>query len=71
MIELIQIMFVLLVDEESSQGFMYTLPKDVINELKKDEDFIEKLRLGVRLMVRSWGWVRIYFLFILFFLCQI
>jgi hypothetical protein len=47
----------ILVDEISSRGSTYQLPKDVIYELREDKEFIRDLRRGVRLMVRSWGWV--------------
>lgn len=48
----------ILVDEKSSHGYTYTLSNDVIYELQGDKNFIDDLRLGVELMVRSWGWVR-------------
>jgi hypothetical protein len=47
----------ILVDEKSSRGARYQLTEDVINDLKKDQEFIFDLRRGVQLMVRSWGWV--------------
>ena len=49
-------MFVL-VDEISSRGKTYTLPPDVLHQLRRDEYFLTQLRRGVRLMVSSWGWV--------------
>ncbi|CAF3506009.1 unnamed protein product [Rotaria sp. Silwood1] len=42
------------IDEISSRGSTYQLPDAVINDLKKNEEFIKDLRQGVRLMVRSW-----------------
>jgi hypothetical protein len=47
----------ILVDEISSREFTYQVPHHVINDLKKNEEFISDLRRGVRLMVSSWGWV--------------
>ena len=35
----------------------YQLTDEVLNELRRDKQFIEDLRQGVKLMVRSWGWV--------------
>ena len=46
-----------IVDEISSRGKAYCLPPDVLNELKQDKNFVDKLRRGVKLMVSSWGWV--------------
>lgn len=48
----------LLVDEISSRGREYQLPHDVLVELRNDDQFVDDLRRGVRMMVRSWGWVR-------------
>lgn len=47
----------ILVDEISSRGNEFRLTQDDINDLLQDETFIADLRLGVQLMVRSWGWV--------------
>ncbi|CAF0918367.1 unnamed protein product [Adineta ricciae] len=44
------------IDEISSRGRAYCLPPDVLNELKRDKNFVDKLRRGVKLMVSSWGW---------------
>ncbi|UJR09111.1 hypothetical protein I4U23_013358 [Adineta vaga] len=44
------------IDEISSRGKAYQLPPNVLAELKQDEQFIAKLRHGVRMMVTSWGW---------------
>jgi len=50
----------ILVDEISSRGSTYQLTDDVIDELRKDKEFISDVRKGVRLMVSSWGWVRFF-----------
>jgi hypothetical protein len=58
----------ILVNEISSRGSTFQLPDDVIIDLRNNDEFISDLRQSVRLMVRSWGWVRFFLFLILAFI---
>ncbi len=44
------------IDAPSSFGFKYTVNKETIDELAKDEQFIANLRKAAELLLSSWGW---------------
>merc|ERR1739848_340868 len=44
------------IPKTSSQGWKYTVHKKEIAELKKDENFMKRYRLGVEVVAKSWGW---------------
>ncbi len=44
------------VDEKSSYGFAWTVYEGDVQELKKDDQYIQNYLQGVDLLATSWGW---------------
>jgi len=44
------------IDKPSSYGFSYTVFADEINQMKKDEGFMRRHRIGAGFLLLSWGW---------------
>jgi hypothetical protein len=44
------------IDKPSSYAFAYTVYSDEIAQMRQDEAFMQRHRLGAQLLLLSWGW---------------